>query len=76
MTFFSINSNCDLEVDFHYLKPELAQATVILNITVMLYENHLINRIAIAIITRAPLSGATPVGVSCMTKLSIMYLDR
>ena len=50
MTMFSINSNCDLDLDFNNLKPELAQATVILNITVMLYENQLINGVAIAII--------------------------
>ena len=31
-------------------KPEFAQGTVILNITMMLYENQLINGVAIAII--------------------------
>ena len=36
--------------DFNNLKPELAQATVMLNITVMLYENQLINGVAIAMI--------------------------
>ena len=45
-----MNSNCDLDLDFNKLKPEFAQATVILNITVMLYENQLINGVAIAII--------------------------
>ena len=47
-----MNSNCDLDIDFNNLKPELVQATVILNITVMLYENHLINGVAIAIIKK------------------------
>ena len=41
-------SNCDL--DLNNLKHELVQATVILNIPVMLYENQLINGVAIAII--------------------------
>ena len=48
--FFSIKSNCDLDLEFNNLKLKLAQATVILYITMMLYENQLINRVAIAII--------------------------
>ena len=39
-----------LTLTFNDLKPELPQATVILNISVMLYEKQLINGVAIAII--------------------------
>ena len=50
MTMFFINSNCELDLDFNNLKPKLAQATVMLNMTVMFYEDQLINGFAIAII--------------------------
>ena len=45
-----MNSSCDLYLDLNNLKPELVQASVILNITVMLYKSQLINGVAIAII--------------------------
>ena len=39
MTKFSLNSKCYLDLTLNNLKPELIQATDILNVTMMAYEN-------------------------------------